>query len=232
VPDPFGPAGSRLYATGDHGRWRPDGTIEFMGRVDDQVKLRGMRIELGEIEAALRDQPGVRAAAVAVKEITPDDKRLVGYVAGAAAPDAAALRTALAASLPDYLVPAAFVVLDALPLTGSGKLDRRALPEPAWGAVTGQAPVAPRTPVEAHLAAIFAEVLGLPTPVGVNDSFFALGGHSLTAARLLARIRAFGGVDLSLRTLFADPTVAGVAAALAAADNHIGTSGHQAAGLP
>jgi acyl-CoA synthetase (AMP-forming)/AMP-acid ligase II len=231
-PDPFGPAGSRLYATGDHGRWLGDGTIEFMGRVDGQVKLRGMRIELGEIEAALREQPGIRAAAVAVKEITPDDKRLVGYVVGTTAPDTAALRTALAASLPDYLVPAAFVVLDALPLTGSGKLDRRALPEPAWGAITGQAPVAPRTPVEAQLAAIFAEVLGLPAPVGVNDSFFALGGHSLTAARLLARIRAFGGVDLSLRTLFADPTVAGVAAALAAADSHIGTSGHQAAGLP
>ena len=215
VPDPFGPAGSRLYLTGDHGRWRPDGTIEFMGRVDGQVKLRGMRIELGEIEAALREQPGVRDAAVAVKEIKPDDKRLVGYITGAPAPDVTGLRTALAARLPGYMVPAAFVVLDALPLNGSGKMDRRALPEPDWGAVTGQAPVAPRTPVEAGLAAIFAEVLGLPAPVGVNDSFFALGGHSLTATKLLARIQAVYGVDLSVRTLFADPTVAGVAAALA-----------------
>jgi amino acid adenylation domain-containing protein len=215
-PDPFGPAGSRLYATGDHGRWRSDGTIEFMGRVDGQVKLRGMRIELGEIEVALREQPGVRDAAVAVKEINPDDKRLVGYIVGVAAPDAAALRTALKARLPDYMVPAAFVVLDALPLTGSGKMDRRALPEPGWGAVTDQAAVAPLTPLEAHLAAIFAEMLGLPGPVGVNDNFFALGGHSLTAIRLLARIRAVCGVDLPVRTLFADPTVAGVAAALAA----------------
>jgi amino acid adenylation domain-containing protein len=217
VPDPFGPVGARLYATGDHGRWRSDGTIEFMGRVDGQVKLRGMRMELGEIEAALREQPGVRDAAAAVKEIRPGDKRLVGYIAGAAAPDAAALRSALRARLPDYMVPAAFVVLDALPLTGSGKLDRRALPEPDWGAVSGQAAVAPRTPVEARLTAIFAEVLGLPAPVGVNDNFFALGGHSLTATQLLARIRALYGVDLPVRTLFADPTVAGVAAALAAA---------------
>jgi amino acid adenylation domain-containing protein len=224
VPDPFGPAGSRLYATGDHGRWRSDGTIEFMGRVDGQIKLRGMRIELGEIEVVLREQPGVRDAAVAVKEIKPDDKRLVGYIVGATAPDAAALRTALKARLPGYMVPAAFVALDALPLTGSGKMDRRALPEPDWGAVTGQAPAAPRTPVEAHLAAIFAEVLGLPTPVGVNDSFFTLGGHSLTATRLLARIRAVCGVDLPVRTLFADPTVAGVAVALAAADSRVGDS--------
>ena len=224
VPDPFGPAGSRLYATGDHGRWRSDGTIEFMGRVDGQIKLRGMRIELGEIEVVLREQPGVRDAAVAVKEIKPDDKRLVGYIVGATVPDAAALRTALKARLPGYMVPAAFVALDALPLTGSGKMDRRALPEPDWGAVTGQAPVAPRTPVEAQLAAIFAEVLGLPTPVGVNDSFFALGGHSLTATRLLARIRAVCGVDLPVRTLFADPTVAGVAAALAAADSGVADS--------
>ena len=221
VPDPFGPAGSRLYATGDHGRWRSDGTIEFMGRVDGQIKLRGMRIELGEIEVALREQPGVSDAAVAVREISPDDKRLVGYIAGAAAPDVATLRTALAARLPDHMVPTAFVVLDALPRTGSGKIDRRAFPEPDWGAVTGQAPVAPRTPAEARLAAIFAEVLSLPAPVGVNDSFFALGGHSLTAARLVARIRAICGVDLPLRTLFADPTVAGVAAALAAADSRV-----------
>ena len=221
VPDPFGPAGSRLYATGDHGRWRSDGTIEFMGRVDGQIKLRGMRIELGEIEVALREQPGVSDAAVAVRQISPDDKRLVGYIAGATAPDAAALRSALAARLPDHMVPAAFVVLDALPRTGSGKIDRRALPEPDWGAVTGQAPVAPRTPTEARLTAIFAEVLSLPAPVGVNDSFFALGGHSLTAARLLARIRAVCGVDLSLRTLFADPTVAGVAAALVAPDSRV-----------
>ena len=221
VPDPFGPAGSRLYATGDHGRWRSDGTIEFMGRVDGQIKLRGMRIELAEIEVALREQPGVSDAAVAVREISPDDKRLVGYIAGATAPDAAALRTALAARLPDHMVPAAFVVLDALPRTGSGKMDRRALPEPDWGAVTGQAPVGPRTPTEARLTAIFAEVLSLPAPVGVNDSFFALGGHSLTAARLLARIRAVCGVELPLRTLFADPTVAGVAAALAAADSRM-----------
>jgi amino acid adenylation domain-containing protein len=221
VPDPFGPAGSRLYATGDHGRWRSDGTVEFMGRVDGQIKLRGMRIELGEIEVALREQPGVSDAAVAVRQISPDDKRLVGYIAGAAAPDAAALRSALKARLPDHMVPAAFVVLDALPRTGSGKMDRRALPEPDWGAVTGQAPVGPRTPTEARLTAIFAEVLSLPAPVGVNDSFFALGGHSLTAARLLARIRAVCGVDLPLRTLFADPTVAGVAAALAAADSRV-----------
>ena len=220
VPDPFGPAGSRLYATGDHGRWRSDGTIEFMGRVDGQIKLRGMRIELGEIEVALREQPGVSDAAVAVTQISPDDKRLVGYIARATAPDAgpdaAGLRSALATRLPDHMVPAAFVVLDALPRTGSGKIERRALPEPDWGAVTGQAPVAPRTPTEARLTAIFAEVLSLPAPVGVNDSFFALGGHSLTAARLLARIRAVCAVDLPLRTLFADPTAAGVAAALAA----------------
>jgi amino acid adenylation domain-containing protein len=224
VPDPFGPAGSRLYVTGDHGRWRPDGSIEFMGRIDGQVKLRGMRIELGEIEVTLREQPGVSDAAVAIREITPDDKRLVGYLVGANAPDAAALRAALAARLPDYMVPAAFVVLDALPLNGSGKMDRRALPEPDWGAVIGQSPVAPRTPLEAELAGIFAEVLGLPAPAGVNDSFFALGGHSLTATRLLARIRAVYGVDLQVRTLFADPTVAGVAVALAAAGRRVADS--------
>jgi amino acid adenylation domain-containing protein len=217
VPDPYGPAGSRLYATGDHGRWRPDGTIEFLGRIDGQVKLRGLRIELGEIEAALRGQPGVRDAAVIVREIGPGDSRLVGYVAGATAPDAAELRTALSVSLPEYMVPAAFVSLDALPLTGSGKTDRRALPDPDWGAAGGQARIAPRTPAESRLAAILAELLTLPAPVGVSDNFFALGGHSLTATQLMARIRADFGVDLPIRALFSDPTVAGLATALAAA---------------
>jgi acyl-coenzyme A synthetase/AMP-(fatty) acid ligase/acyl carrier protein len=222
LPDPFGPAGSRLYATGDHGRWRSDGAIEFLGRIDSQVKLRGMRIELGEIEVALRGQPGVRDAAVAVKEIGPDDKRLVGYIVGATAPDAAALSTALRARLPEYMVPAAFVSLDALPLTGSGKMDRRALPGPDWAAAPGQASVAPRTPTESKLAEIFAEMLALTTPVGVTDNFFALGGHSLTATRLMARIRDVYGLDLPVRTLFADPTVAGLAAALAAAGHGAG----------
>jgi acyl carrier protein len=138
-------------------------------------------------------------------------------VVGATAPDAAALRAALKATLPEYMVPAAFVSLDALPLTGSGKADRRALPEPDWGVLSGQAPVAPRTPAESRLAAIVAELLTLPAPVGVSDNFFALGGHSLTATRLMARIRADFGVDLPIRALFSDPTVAGLAAALAAA---------------
>lgn len=224
LPDPFGPPGARLYATGDHGRWRSDGTIEFLGRIDGQVKLRGMRIELGEIEVALRGQPGVHDAAVAIKEIGPDDKRLVGYVVGAAAPDADALRTALMARLPEYMVPAAFVSLDTLPLTSSGKMDRRRLPEPNWGVVPGQVQVAPRTPTEARLAAIFAEMLSLPAPVGVSDNFFALGGHSLTATRLMARIRAVYGVDLPIRTLFSNPTVAGLATALAATGGGAGDS--------
>jgi amino acid adenylation domain-containing protein len=216
-PDPFGPAGSRMYATGDYGRWRPDGTIEFLGRIDGQVKLRGMRIELGEIEAALRGQPGVRDAAVTVQEVSPGDQRLVGYVAGAAVPDAESLRGALRASLPEYMVPAMFVPLGALPLTASGKADRRALPVPDWGLAGGQVPVAPRTPTESRLAALLAELLTLPAPAGVSDNFFALGGHSLTATRLMARIRTDFGVDLPIRALFSDPTVAGLAAALAAA---------------
>jgi amino acid adenylation domain-containing protein len=216
-PDPFGPAGSRMYATGDHGRWRPDGTIEYLGRIDGQVKLRGIRIELGEIEAALRAQPGVRDAAVTVSEVSPGDLRLVGYVAGAEVPDADSLRTALRASLPEYMVPAAVVPLGALPLTASGKTDHRALPEPDWGVTAGQVPVAPRTPTESRLAVILAELLTLPAPAGVSDNFFALGGHSLTATRLMARIRADFGVDLPIRALFSDPTVAGLATALAAA---------------
>jgi acyl carrier protein len=144
------------------------------------------------------------------------DVRLVGYLVTRSGADRPpdGLREHLRETLPDYMVPAAFVVLPALPLTGSGKIDHRALPDPDWAAASGQVPVAPRTPTEARLAAIFAELLSLPAPVGVSDNFFALGGHSLTATKLMARVRDVYGVDLPIRALFSDPTVAGLAAAL------------------
>jgi acyl carrier protein len=216
VPDPFsGRPGARLYRTGDLGRWRRSGRIELAGRADRQFKIRGYRIESGEVEAALRTHQDVAQAAVSVRG-GGHDARLVGYLvtrSGAGLPPAG-LREHLRESLPDYMVPAAFVVLPALPLTGSGKIDHRALPEPDWGAVPGQVPVAPRTPTEARLAAIFAELLALPVPVGVSDNFFELGGHSLIAVRLMAHVWDAYGVDLPIRTFFSDPTVAGLAAAL------------------
>ena len=219
IPDPFGGRpGARLYRTGDVGRWRRSGRIELAGRADRQIKIRGYRIESGEVEAALRSHDDIAQAVVAVRG-AGHDIRLVGYLvtrSGAGAPPSG-LREHLREVLPDYMVPAAFVVLPVLPLTGSGKIDHRALPEPDWAAAPGQVPVAPRTPTESRLAAILAELLALPGPVGVSDNFFALGGHSLTATRLMARIRAVYGVDLPIRTLFSDPTVAGLAAALAAA---------------
>jgi len=219
VPDPFGGRpGARLYRTGDVGRWRGSGRIELAGRADRQIKIRGYRIESGEVEAALRGHDDIAQAVVSVRG-RGLDVRLVGYLvtrSGAARPPAG-LREHLREVLPDYMVPAAFVVLPALPLTGSGKIDHRALPEPDWGTVPGQVAAAPRTPTESRLAAIMAELLALQAPVGVSDNFFALGGHSLTATRLMARIRAVFGVDLPIRSLFADPTVAGLAAALAAA---------------
>jgi len=219
VPDPFsGRPGGRLYRTGDVGRWRSSGRIELAGRVDRQLKIRGYRIESGEVEAALRGHGDITQAVVSVRG-GGHDVRLVGYLVtrSGASRAPAGLREHLRELLPDYMVPSALVVLPALPLTGSGKIDYRALPEPDWGAVPGQVPAAPRTPTESRLAAITAELLGLPAPVGVSDNFFALGGHSLTATRLMARIRAVYGVDLPIRTLFSDPTVAGLAAALAAA---------------
>ena len=219
IPDPFGGRpGARLYRTGDVGRWRRSGRIELAGRADRQIKIRGYRIESGEVEAALRSHDDIAQAVVAVRG-AGHDIRLVGYLvtrSGAGTPPSG-LREHLREVLPDYMVPAAFVVLPVLPLTGSGKIDHRALPEPDWAAAPGQVPVAPRTPTESRLAAILAELLALPGPVGVSDNFFALGGHSLTATRLMARIRAVYGVDLPIRTLFSDPTVAGLAAALAAA---------------
>jgi hypothetical protein len=214
VPHPFSATrGARLYRTGDLARYLPDGTIEFLGRLDHQVKVRGFRIELGEIEAALAQHTALREVAVVAREDSPGDTRLVAYlVAGkeAAAP-AAELAGFLKARLPEYMVPAAFVVLDALPLTPNGKLDRAALPAPSWG---GGAGGAPRTPLEELVAAIWAEVLGRED-VGIDDDFFALGGHSLLATQLVARLHDAVPVELPLRALFDAPTPAGVAATLA-----------------
>ncbi|MDR3670144.1 MAG: amino acid adenylation domain-containing protein, partial [Holophaga sp.] len=189
LPDPFSTdPGARLYRTGDLARWLPDGNLEYLGRTDFQVKLRGQRIELGEIEAALRQNPAIREAVVLAREDTPGDTRLVAYLVaaeGTAAPEAGDLRHQLRATLPDYMIPSAFVALETLPLTSSGKLDRRALPAPEFTA-PADAYVAPRTPTEVVLAGIFADVLHLDR-VGMNDNFFDLGGHSLLAVTLLER---------------------------------------------
>ncbi len=228
LPDPFAELpGARLYRTGDVGRWRSSGQIELAGRADRQLKIRGYRVEAGEVEAVLRGQPDIAEAVVSVRGAGAD-VRLVGYLvtrpgtkdpAGPPADLAERLRTVL----PDYMVPAAFVVLPRLPLTGSGKIDHRALPEPDWGvAAGGGEAVAPRTPLEADLAAIFAELLALGGPVGVTDNFFALGGHSLTATRLMTRVRSAYGIDLPVRVLFADPTVAGLATAVEGARSGAG----------
>lgn len=218
LPDPFGNTpGSRLYRTGDLVKWRPDGQLEFLGRVDDQVKIRGYRIELGEIEARLRRHPRVRGVAVLAREDVPGDRRLVAYVVdgqeqgqGGEA-DPASWRSWLQESLPDYMVPSAFVVLDALPMTPNGKIDRGALPAPERGReASGVEYVPPRGPVEEAVAGVWGELLGSDR-VGIHDNFFELGGHSLVATRLLARLRDTFAVEPSLRDFLDRPTVASLA---------------------
>ncbi|MGC4924952.1 amino acid adenylation domain-containing protein [Streptomyces sp. DT117] len=211
VADPYETGGGRMYRTGDLVRWTARGDIEYVGRADGQVKLRGFRIEPAEIETALLADPDLRAARVLVREDTPGDRRLVAYVVPApgSRPDGTALAVRLGRTLPAYMVPSAFVPLDELPLTPNGKVDRRALPAPRVAATQDRAP---RTAYEEVLAGLFTDVLGVA--VGVDDNFFALGGHSLLATRLIGRARAALGAELDLRTLFDHPTVASLAAAL------------------
>ncbi|WP_426751162.1 amino acid adenylation domain-containing protein [Myxococcus sp. Y35] len=214
VPHPFASRpGERLYRTGDVVRFRADGQLVYVGRADEQVKVRGFRIEPGEVEAALRRQPEVAAAAVIAREDIPGDKRLVAYLVAApgAALDTADLRRALKADLPDYMVPSAFVTLESLPLTPNGKLDRRALPAPAQNEAREREYVAPRTDVQRQLAAVWAELLHVER-VGLHDDFFELGGHSLLTTQVLSRIRKVFNVELPLRELFDAPTVAGLSA--------------------
>ena len=218
VACPFAGGGQRMYRTGDLVRWDDAGQLQYLGRADEQVKIRGYRIELGEIGAALTASDGVEQAAVIVREDRPGDKRLVGYITGTA--DPVSVRAALAEQLPGYMVPVAVLTLDALPLTVNGKLDTRALPMPEYADGGGQYR-APSTPTEEILVDVYRQVLGLRR-VGVDDSFFALGGDSILAMRLVATANAALNAALSVRTLFDAPTVAGLAALVASATTRQG----------
>ncbi|MFC0004505.1 amino acid adenylation domain-containing protein, partial [Micromonospora siamensis] len=216
LPDPFGSPGDRMYRSGDLVRRGPDGQLDFVGRADDQVKINGFRVEPGEVEAALTAHPGLAHAAVVVRETAPGKPRLVAYVVPAGEPvTAVRLRDDLRRRLPDYLVPAAFVVVDRLPLTPNGKLDRRALPDVPVRSEGDDRFLAAATPIEKLLVGIYGEVLGLPE-VGAEDDFFQLGGDSLLTIQVLARIREDLGVDLSPRAMFDRPTAAAMAELVAA----------------
>ena len=225
VPDPFGRSGCRVYRTGDLAHHRPDGRLEFLGRIDQQVKIRGLRIELGEIEVTLRAHAAVRDAAVAVAG-EGEARRLIAYIVPVAAEGEAlrladALREHLGQRLPSYMVPASFLLLDALPLTPTGKLDRRSLPAPDWRTESELVPA--RNPLEAALVDMWREILGIER-VGVRDGFFQLGGHSLLAAQLISRVRGTFQVELPLRSLFDSPTVEALAAEIEAAETRPGQS--------
>ncbi|MFC4047500.1 amino acid adenylation domain-containing protein, partial [Dactylosporangium siamense] len=212
VADLYGPGGARAYRTGDRARWRTDGQIEYQGRVDLQVKVRGVRIEPGEIEAVLLTHPEITGAVVVAKG-EGSDRRLVAYIAGSSAlPDQGALRTFLRATLSDYMIPSTFVALDAIPLSPNGKVDRAALPEPdAARPDLASGFEAPHGPVEVQLAAVWAGLLGVER-VGATDDFFQLGGHSLLATQVISRIRQAFAVELPVAALFAQPTIRGLAA--------------------
>jgi acyl carrier protein len=223
VPDPFSDdPGARLYKTGDLARYLQDGNIEYLGRIDHQVKIRGFRTELGEIEAVLALHPAVRESVVVARDDSSGDstptglKRLVAYFVSAQnhALSVGELRDHLKAKLPEYMVPSAFVELEALPLTPNGKVDRRALPAPeADRPALEETFVAPRTPLEETLAGIWVEVLGVKQ-VGVYDDFFELGGHSLLAVQVVTRLNRRFDVEVPLHTLFEAPTVVGLALAV------------------
>ncbi|MBC6973014.1 amino acid adenylation domain-containing protein [Bacillus sp. Xin] len=210
IADPYGKPGTRMYRTGDLARWRQDGTLDYMGRADHQIKIRGFRIELGEIEAVIMQHPHVEQVAVIVREDQPGDKRLVAYIVPSEHVhiDTAEMRQYVGLSLPDYMVPYAFVMISELPLTPNGKLDRKALPVPEFTASTISR--GPRTPKEEILCELFTEVLNLPR-IGIDDGFFDLGGHSLLAVQLMSRIREALGIELSIGSLFAAPTIARLA---------------------
>ncbi|HEU4562188.1 MAG TPA: amino acid adenylation domain-containing protein, partial [Longimicrobium sp.] len=212
VPDPFGEPGARMYRTGDLCRWLPDGTVEYLGRTDFQVKVRGFRVELGEIEARLASHPGVREAVVLALDDAAGGKRLVAYLVGEAL-ESEALRAYLSEQLPEYMVPVAFVWLERLPLTPNGKLDRRALPAPDADAFAARAHEAPLGEMEEALAAIWAELLGIER-IGRRDNFFDLGGHSLLAVRVVSRVRQALGVEAEIGDLFVRPVLADFARGL------------------
>jgi enterobactin synthetase component F len=227
IPDPFNPR-ARMYRTGDIAQRRPDGALVYLGRSDHQIKIRGLRIELGEIEAVLAAVPGVAQVAVLAREDRPGDQRLVAYVVPAGL-EVAALRAQAAALLPDYMVPSAFVTLDALPVTANGKLDRKALPAPDFSPAEGRAP---ETATERRLAALYADVLGLDHTFGADDDFFDLGGHSLLAAELMLRLRTEWRRNIGLGALFEHSTVVRLAAFLDRRDDEFAPAVGEGLGSP
>ncbi|NKI69948.1 amino acid adenylation domain-containing protein, partial [Collimonas pratensis] len=221
IADPFSKTpGARLYKTGDLARWQADGNLLYLGRNDFQVKLRGFRIELGEIEAQLAAHAAIREAVVIAREDSPGDKRLVAYLVTSQEVDAETLRAYLSVNLPDYMVPAAYVTLAALPLTANGKLDRNSLPAPDGGAYAANSYAAPQGAAEITLAAIWSELLKIER-VGRHDNFFSLGGHSLLAVQMISRLRQTFGVEVALSTVFMHPFLAGFATAVSGSEANV-----------